>query len=810
MERIYLLDADWILEGEEPVVRLWGKTQTGKTVVALDRSFRDWFYIEPKHGLDDKEIEKLAEKVSQLDIEGRKPEKVEIVEKRFLGRLIKVIKVVMKNPRDIPKLRDLVKEWSEVREEYEYGMTFYKRYLIAKGLIPLTWLRVDGKKVKTELKVDRAIEVKKIKMLKDESLPKLRILVFDLELTEEEGEERIIMISLKDNQGFEKVLTYKPVRAGKTEVLQDEKSLLERFVQLVQERDPDIICGYNTDRFDFLKLNERAEKLKVELKLGRDESPVIFRRRGRISSAQIKGRVHVDLYDFVEHILAQTLTSEILTLDRVAQELLGIGKETMKWKEIEEAWRSETGIAKLVKYCRWDSELTLRLADYLLPQIMELCKITGQTLFDVSRMTYSQLVEWLLIRKAYEIGEIAANRPKHEEIEKRKLAEPYAGAYVHPPKEGIHENIALFDFRSLYPSIIVTHNVSPEMLDCDHMLCRKNTVPESDHWFCQQKKGFIPQILEELIKKRSQINQKLKKLNKRSKLYNQLSNRQFSLKILANAFYGYYGYAGSRWYSRICAQSITAWGRYYIKHVIRFAQSRGFEVLYGDTDSLFLKIKDEKSVRKFLKDVNAMLPGIMELELKDIYSRGIFIEAKTGFAAKKKYALLDRKGNLVIRGMETRRRDWAKIAKDTQEAVLEAILKENSVEKAVEAVRRTIQALREGKIKMEDLIIYTQLTKPLSQYEQIGPHVKAARKALERGRPIGEGSVILYVITPGPGSISDRAEPAEDAKDYDPEYYIHHQVVPPAMRILAKFGIKEEDLLKEKPAGQISLEKYIK
>ncbi|MEM7822959.1 MAG: DNA-directed DNA polymerase [Candidatus Aenigmatarchaeota archaeon] len=810
MEKFYLLDVDWTLDGDEPVIRLWGKTKNGKTIVVFDRSFRDYFYVEPKHSLSEQEVKDLAERISKIQIEGKKPEKTEILDMKLLGKPIRVIKVITKNPHDVQKIRDIVKEWEDVREEYEYAMTLHRKYLIVKGFIPLRWFAVDGEKVETNLNVDAAINAKRIEMLEEEEQPKLKILAFDIEMTEENGEEKIIMISIMDNAGYEVVLTYRPVKARGVEVLSDEKLLIERFLHIVYERNPDIICGYNTDRFDFPKLVERAERYKIPLKLGRDNTQLIFRRRGKISTAQIRGRVHIDLYDFVEHILSQTLISEVLTLDKVAQELLGVGKKPMKWKEISEAWKSKEGVEKLIKYCRWDSELTLDLADYLLPQIAELCKITGQTLFDVSRMTYSQMVEWLLIRRAYEKGEIACNRPKAEEIEKRKKAEPYAGAYVHMPKEGVHENIALFDFRSLYPSIIVSHNISPETLDCEHPMCKKNTVPENGHWFCVQKSGFIPEILNDLMKKRIDINKKLLKTNKRSVLYRQLSNRQFGLKILANAFYGYYGYAGSRWYSRICAQSITAWGRYYIRSVIRMVESERYEVLYGDTDSLFLKIKSERGLKRFLEKINATLPGVIKLELKDVYKRGIFIEAKTGFAAKKKYALLDKKGRLVIRGMETRRRDWAKIAKDTQEAVLEAILKHNSVKKAIEAVRERINALRKGKIKFDDIIIYTQLTKPLNQYEQIGPHVKAAQKALERGRPVGEGSVILYVITKGPGSISDKAEPAEDAKDYDPEYYIHHQVIPPALRILASFGVTEEDLLKERKEDQESLERFIK
>jgi DNA polymerase elongation subunit (family B) len=163
-------------------------------------------------------------------------------------------------------------------------------------------------------------------------------------------------------------------------------------------------------------------------------------------------------------------------------------------------------------------------------------------------------------------------------------------------------------------------------------------------------------------------------------------------------------------------------------------------------------------------------------------------------AAKKKYALLGEDGELVMRGMETRRRDWAKIARDTQERVLMAILKEKSREKAVNIVRDTVESLRKKKVSMDDLVIYTHITRPLSKYEQQGPHVKAARKLVQRGRPVGEGSTISYIITRGSGSISDRAEPAEDAENFDPEYYIYHQVLPPALRILSSLGVTEEDL----------------
>jgi len=123
----------------------------------------------------------------------------------------------------------------------------------------------------------------------------------------------------------------------------------------------------------------------------------------------------------------------------------------------------------------------------------------------------------------------------------------------------------------------------------------------------------------------------------------------------------------------------------------------------------------------------------------------------------------------------------------------------------VKLVRDTIRRIQEGKVSIEELTIYTQLTMPLSQYRAIGPHVRVAQKMKERGRPVGEGMIIQYVITPGPGSISERAEPVEDVKEgeYDPDYYTNHQVLPAAMRVLSALGITEQQILSGKVQAKL-------
>ena len=132
--------------------------------------------------------------------------------------------------------------------------------------------------------------------------------------------------------------------------------------------------------------------------------------------------------------------------------------------------------------------------------------------------------------------------------------------------------------------------------------------------------------------------------------------------------------------------------------------------------------------------------------------------------------------------------------------VLKIILHDKNPAKAIKLIHKTIKKLKEGKVSLEELTIFEQITRPLSQYEQIGPHVRAAQKAKARGRVIRSGSIIGFVITKGSGSISDRAEPIEDVKpkQYDPQYYIYHQILPASVRVLKALGYTEKEILSGK------------
>jgi DNA polymerase I/DNA polymerase-2 len=817
-EKLLVLDADSTLEDNTGVVRLFCKDEKGKTVLVLDSTFKPYFYALPSKG-NTETLKNKIEKINTKKLE-TKILKVETVEREWMNRIAKLIKITIDNPRKIPDVRNEIKEWKEVEETYEYDIPFYKRYMIDKQIEPINWVEVEGEiKEKGDYQVDRIIRASSVNKIQLNKEIDFKILAFDTEWVEEDKETRLIMLSMACSDGHRRVLTTHnwDKKPDYVEVLPDEKAIIEKFLETIKEKDPDFLVGYNSDGFDIPKIKDKASESKISLKLGRDNIPVHVVRRGRISSAKTKGRVHIDLYGFIDHILSPSMKSEVLTLDEVSRELLGTGKKKMKYEEMVDIWSSKKDMERLAEYSLWDSELTIKLSHLILPQIFTICRLTGLLPFDCARYTYSQLVEGFFMRRAVEDNVLIPNRPKTEEIEQRKMSLVYKGGMVIEPKKGIHSNVLVFDFRSLYPTIIVSHNIDPGTFNSKP--CKKKTdVPENKWYFCQDKKGFIPEHLEEIINARKKIKEEIKKSKKGSEEWERLNNEQYALKILANATYGYLGYFGAKWFKRECGAAAAAFGRFYINKVLEIAKEKGFEIIYGDTDSLMVRIPKELPVdkireigEKFTDEVNGKMPGIIELEFRDLYEGGIFVARHTGeVGAKKRYALLDYDGNLEIRGFETVRRDWCELSKKIQRDVLTTILKERDPIKAVQLVRDMIKKIKDGNVKLEDLVIFEQITRPLSQYEQIGPHVKAAQKAQSRGKPIGEGSVVGFVIVKGSGSISDRAEPVEDVKpnQYDPDYYINNQILPASMRVLKALGYTEQQVLSGKV--QASLGEWFK
>lgn len=203
-----------------------------------------------------------------------------------------------------------------------------------------------------------------------------------------------------------------------------------------------------------------------------------------------------------------------------------------------------------------------------------------------------------------------------------------------------------------------------------------------------------------------------------------------------------------------------------------------------------LAIEKEIQIQKdkFLNFFNGELPDTMELEFEGFYRRGFFV-------SKKRYAVIENE-KIIAKGLELVRRDWAPIAKKTQEEILMAILKEGDVKKAEKIISKVLRKIKSGDIETKDLIIHTQITKNLDDYKQIGPHVIAAREIEAHGIKVGKGTIVQYIISKGKGSISQRAVPYEysEGVEYDKEYYIENQLIPAVSRMMEPLGYDKNRL----------------
>jgi len=780
IRKAYLLDVDYVVRKDQTYVRLLLKGK--RKAVCLYYPSNPYFYAE----VPEERAEELLNMVVHAK-DGRpvSPKDISRAVLQFGQKEKKLIKVICKQPSDVPILRNYIPFPC-----HEFSIPFARRFIFDHRLIPLGVLKYEreGKIIKRIISCETGSA-------------QLSTFAFDIETYNPLGAPRdkidpVIMISYEGTS--EGVLTTKPGKLPFIKVCESEKSMIEDFSAIVQKEDPDIIFGYNSSNFDLPYLDTRSKIKGAMLNIGRRKGSLRQSKRGMVTGVKIPGRIHIDIYPMIRffgHI--GMIKTPDYTLESVAMHLSGKRKKAMNRKEIWKVWDSGD-IDELADYALTDSKIVKELGDRYLKIEEELSALARLPLYDTSLATSGQLVENLLMYEAVGKGMAIPSKPEGGAIAER-MATQIQGAYVKLPEPGVYENIAVLDFRGLYPSIIVAYNIDPGTLVQEATEGNEAHLSPTGAMFLKKPVGLIPYVLDYLIDFRVKLKKQLKTLDKDSDEYKMLLARSTAVKVISNSFYGYLAYARSRWYSRECGESVTAYGRKHIAEAIEKAEKSGFKVLYADTDSTFLLMenKTKDDVLRFVRDLNASLPEKMELELEGFYPRGVFVSKKTGQekGAKKKYALLGEDGRIKIRGFELVRRDWSQIAKKTQLAVLEAILRDGSKEKAVKIVRETVDRINKGNVTMEELTIITQLKKdPRGGYEISSPELGAANKAIARGMDVQTGSVISYVITKKGKSISEKAELAEYAKDFDPDYYVNNQVLPAVMKILKELGFDEYSL----------------
>ena len=810
--RFIPIDYDYFDYEGRNFARIFGRNKEGEKVCVID-SFEPYFWAILKEGLSEKRVKEIIEytKSISLDTNGRntKVEKVELKEKKFLGNDVKALKIYATNYKDLHDLADRM-GISEIEKRRGYDLGFTTSYIMEKSFFPMNWYKISGEILADSnrfggidkiLDVDLVIKLEKIEQSKEENFKK-KALAFDIEtdsLKSENGE--ILMISLVGEK-FKKVLTWKKKKTEKNyvEFVKNEKELLEKFVEEVKKYSPDFLIGYHSDGFDLPFIKDRAKILKVALPIGIDSSePKIS--RGVSTSARISGIAHIDLLKFIKTTYAQYMQSESMSLKEVSKEFLGDTKKDFNLKHSSKIKENEWDL--YYEYNMYDSYLTLELFEKFWPDILEFSRIIKEPPFEISRNGLSKQIESYILHHLEEFNEIPEKRPGMNEIEERRKKGSVEGAFVYEPKPGLYEDLVMFDFTSMHTSIIISHNISKGTLTEN----KKNAIesPEIEinnktkKFYFTKEPGFFPTLLKEIFEKRKKYKEEYKK---NPNLITKARSNAF--KLLSASAHGYIGFFGARYYSWEASSTILAFVRKYNLETIKKIEKEGHKVIYGDTDSVAFTRdkKSKKEIKELLEKLNKELPGVMHIELEDFFKRGLWVKTRSGeTGAKKKYAMIDEEGVIKIRGFETVRRDWCDLARKTQDKILRLILVDGNDKNALNYLKEIVERLKSRKVSKEEIMIKSQLKKPIEDYKSITPHVVAAQKMKERGLPFEPFTRIEYYIAEKNTKsklVRDRVKLSDEKGEYDLDYYLKKQVIPSVENIFEVFKIEVKDLIKGK------------
>ncbi len=809
-----ILDVDYLQLNGRPVIRLFCKKEDGEPVCILTNGFLPYFYLHTNQ-----DFRRVSEAIKSKFPAVR----VEVVRK-FLpigyGERVEVLKITGTDPSRIPEIREFS---SSFGTPYEADILFKYRFMVDKGLKGMGWVEAEGKYIPSKSVKCKLFEAETVKPVERSDYVPLKYLSFDIECIPEgdrlpEPEtDPVVIISISfnpDYRGEENiVLITKPVSGPGIIGFSSEEEMLQKFLEIIQDYDPDIIIGYNIYNFDLPYIVKRLEVLNLPKNLGRDDKPVFLKKLQNGYQPTVTGRVVVDPYDILRR--DPYIRFRKYDLSTVSREMLGIEKKEMGGiSEMRKLWNGSTeDIKRFVEYARRDSELAIKLVleKNLLDKFFELSRISGLLLQD-SLGGQTQRHECRILQEFFKRDILMPCKPSEDEIKKHASERYVKGALVLEPDIGYHDDgcVLVLDFASLYPSIIITFNICPTTIITDkkYESLPHHTSPVGAKFVKPEvREGIFPFILKELIETRKKVKAEMKR-EQDPERKRQLNAKQLALKVMANSLYGYTGYPRARLFVLEIANSITAYGRENIIKTKKLIEENfGVKVVYGDTDSVFVKtkIKDLEEAQKLGERISefitSRLPGTISLEFEKIFKTFLII-------SKKRYAgwKFERSGDgwkdgIEMKGIETVRRDWCPITTETLEKVLHIILKDRNISEAARYVKGVIQSLTSGNIPLEKLTIVKGITKTPEAYDGIQPHVELVKKLRERdpSKAPMVGDRIGYVIIKGNELISKRAEDPEFVREkgleIDIDYYIENQILPPVERIFEACGMKRSEII---------------
>lgn len=703
-------------------------------------------------------------------------------------REIAMSKIIVADPLAIggtagdKSIRNTMETWeSDIKyyENYLYDRKFIigKYYMVADGkIVPhdlgisdevklalksLLWDKVDSENM---VDVDEFREfISEWADLLNQPIPKIRRLSIDIEVDAEVGripdpkraEKRVTAIGFKGSDGFDQVFV---LRTEGTDEGQRELGPGVKVVFYEQDREKEMIADafevisgfpfvvtYNGDEFDLPYLYNRAGGLGIRT----HDNPLYMMR----DSASLKHGVHLDLYrtlsnrSFQTYAFSQKYTD--FSLNSVSKALLG--KEKIDYGiDI-----MDLNLYQTANYCYNDALITYELTsfnnDLLMNLLIIIARIGRMPVDDIARMGVSQWIRSLLY---YEHRQRNALIPKKEELQKRSEGvmsdavikdKKFRGGLVVDPKEGIHFNVTVMDFASLYPSIIKVRNLSYETVRCPHPECMKNKIPQTNHWTCSKKNGLTSIIIGSLRDLRVNY---YKSLSKKETLTEQ-QRQQYTvvsqaLKVILNASYGVMGAEIFPLYFLPAAEATTAIGRHTILETIKKCEAAGIEVLYGDTDSLFIKNPTVEQVQKVIEQ--AKKDHGVDLEVDKEYRYCVLSNRKKNYLGVTKAGKVDVKG---LTGKKSHTPPFIRKLFFELLDVLSGVQNRDDFDRAKQEISDRIAAygrkVESREIPLEDLTFNMMLSKAPAEYVKNMPqHVRAA-KLLESTREMRKGDRISFV-----------------------------------------------------------------
>lgn len=607
-------------------------------------------------------------------------------------------KITCKNPKDIPKLRQ------KYSKTFEADIIYTNRYMI-----------------------DNFDKINK---------EPIRICYIDIEIDATKGlpqpqnpTARIYSISCYDTFNEEM----------KTFINDDEKILLNEFLNFIEKTDPDLLVAWYGDSFDFPYIINRINRLKLPLnKLTRWGTTYSIFEKGRFNN-KIGGRVLIDLL-WAYRKLTQGQGRESFALEYVSQYELGEGKEKYKGT-LDDLYTNDK--KKFIEYNQKDVEL-LKLLDRKL-RIIEFLDEQRRYARCKWEDTYrnSKIINNLILC-------FCKNKVVLPTKQKWESGESFKGAFVYQPDKGLFENIAVADLISLYPSLIITFNLSPEtFIDKSETGC----INIDDKFFYKRQKGIIPLIIEKLFIERKHYKDLMKNSKYGSIEYNSYDMLQTSVKVLMNSIYGVLGHVGFRLYKKEIAETITYLGRKTIKHVNKVLDKNGFKVIYGDTDSTFFKIEDIKDGEKAKDLINQGLIDYsksfglelskLEINFEKVFGTIFFSGAKKRYVGKLKWLNGKEVDDILIVGFESKRSDSPQVIRNFQKEVFKLIL--NKSDESI-VTKYILEFIDKFKTLKEEIGIPIGVTKELDSYKNVPIHIRACRLSNKRhGTKFKSGDKIKYV-----------------------------------------------------------------